>query len=334
MPMEYIKPKKLIPGQSIVGLISPSGIAKKHGLETGIKILRDWGFSVKLGKHIKSNKDDYSAGTDVERAEDFLQMVFNQEVSAIGCIVGGFAAGGILKMIKPRVFNSLRKNPKIFFGYSDFSLILNTLFSQGFISLHAPNLSGLYQRSLGSQKSLKLSLLGDLPAEIGPLADWDPIKPGFAEGRLLVSNLEALVNLLGTPFDPLNSGNDNLILALEEVGENKSTITRWLETLALHSQVKRIRGIILGRFTKIGETAYPIWGQEMSVEQIFLKIFGPREILLASLPEFGHIEEKRKILPSKRREKIDFLSLPLGVKVSFEVKTESCRLIFQEKAII
>lgn len=331
--MEYIKPKKLIPGQSTVGLISPSGIVPKPGLEAGIKILRDWGFSVKLGNHIRATKGDYSAGTDVERAEDFLRMVFDKEVSAIGCVVGGFAATSILKMIKPKIFDYLKESPKIFFGYSDFSLILNTLFSQGLVSLYAPNLSGLYQRSLNSQKSLKLSLLGDLPAEIGPLSNWDPIKPGFTKGRLLVSNLESLINLLGTPFNPLGNGDDNLILALEEVSENKSTINRWLDTLAIHSQAKRIKGIILGRFTKIGETDYPVWGKEMSVERIFLKIFGSRNTPIASLPEFGHIEEKRTILPSAGREKTDFLSLPNGIKVVFKVKAESCRLVFQERAI-
>lgn len=335
--MEFSKPKRLAPGQSTIGLIAPSGVADKHGLEEGIKILNSWGFSVKLGKHIKARSGDYSAGTPLDRVQDFLEMISSNEVSAVGCLVGGFAATGLMKVLEPKRLDDLRKKPKIFFGYSDFSFILNALFSREFISLHAPNVSGLYCRSLTSQKSLKLSLLGDLPAEIGPLADWKSIKPGFAKGRLLVSNLDSLVNLLGTPFDPLASSEEELILALEEVGENKSTIARWAERLAMHSRSARIQGIVLGRFTKVGETEYPVWGQEISVERIFLKTFNQRGLPIASLPEFGHIEEPKGILKkiqNRGREKTDFLSLPTGVKVLFKVKADSCRLVFLEKAII
>lgn len=334
---DYIKPKRLIPGQSTIGLIAPSGVVDKHGLEEGVKILQSWGFSVKLGKHIRARSGDYSAGTTAERAEDFLGMLSSREVSAVGCLVGGFAATGLLKILEPIQFERLKEGPKIFFGYSDFSLILNALFSKGFVSIHAPNVSGLYLRSLTSQKSLKLSLLGDLPSEIGPLFNWAPIKPGFVKGRLLVSNLESLNDLLGTPFDPLNIGEEDLILALEEVGEDKSVLVRWVEKLAIHSRAERIRGIILGRFTKIGEKGYPIWGKEMSVERIFIKVFGQRRLPIASLPEFGHIEENRgllKTIKSKGREKTDFLSLPTGVKVLFKVKADSCRLVFLEKAIV
>lgn len=332
--MDFTKPPRLVPGKSVIGLVAPSGVVEKEGLEKGIKILTSWGFSVKLGRHIMARQGDYSAGTDQQRAEDLLEMIANPEINAIGCLAGGFAGGGLLKILKPETLAELKKKPKLFWGYSDFSLILNALFSQKIVSLYAPNLVGFYQRSLTTQKSLRLSLLGGLLVEIGPLFDWKPIVPGFAQGRLLVANLQSLVDVLGTAFDPL-AGNDNegLILALEEVGENKSTISRWLERLASHRQSVRIKGIILGRFTKIGEKDYPAWGREISVEQVFLKIFGQKRLPLACLPEFGHTEEEKRFLRPKSREKIDFLSLPCGVRVLFKVKSESCRLKFLEKAI-
>lgn len=322
-----------------MGLIAPSGVVDKHGLEEGIKILKSWGFSVKLGEHIRARRADYSAGAASERVADFLEMLASSEVSAVGCIVGGFAATSLVKVLEPVKFEVLREKPKVFFGYSDFSFVLNVLFSKGFVALHAPNVLGLYLRSLTSQKSLKLSLLGDLPSEIGPLFDWEPIKPGFVRGRLLVSNFDSLVSLFGTPFDPLSSSDDEgLILALEEVGENKSTLARWVERLAMHSRAGRIQGIILGRFTKVGETDYPIWGREMSVERLFVKAFGQKKgFPMASLPEFGHVEEPKGFLGKvkvKSKEKVDFLSLPTGVKVLFKVKPDSARLVFLEKAIV
>lgn len=331
--MEYTFPKRLIPGQSTIGLIAPSGVADRFGLDTGMKILKKWGFSVKLGKNAIAKNQDYSAGSEEQRAKDFVELATDPGVNAIGCIVGGFAAAGMMKFLDDSMFATLRKNPKIFFGYSDFSMVLNALFAKGFASLHAPNLSGLFERSLDSQKSLKLSLLGDLPAEIGPMFDWETIEQGFVKGRLLVSNLESLVHVLGTPFDPLNAGDEPIVLAVEEVGENKSTIARWLDSLLNHVHAKRIQGIILGRFTKIGEKDYPAWGMEFSVERIFTKAFGGARIPIASLPIFGHVEEKKGLLKKKGRERIDFLSLPTGVNVMFKVKPESCRLTFLEKAI-
>lgn len=331
--MEFLRPHRLIPGRSVIGLIAPSGIVDKFGLEQGIKLFEKWGFSVKLGKHILARRGDYSAGDETERMEDFIQMINDPQVNAVGCLVGGFAASGLLKFLKRENFNPLKKRTKIFFGYSDFSLFLNILFSQGIIAIHAPNVVGLYRRSLNTLKSLRLSLMGELPAEIGPLFNWHPIVPGFTKGRLLVSNLECLVNLTGTPFDPLNAKED-LILALEEVGEEKSTIARWLSILAAHSNAKRIKGIIIGRFVKIGEKDYPSWGKEMGIEQIFVKIFGKTKIPIASFPEFGHTEEEKRLFNFHQRERVDFLSFPTGVRVLFKVKHYSCRLKFLEKAVI
>ncbi|MBN2015584.1 LD-carboxypeptidase [Candidatus Dojkabacteria bacterium] len=335
--MKFIKPKRLKPGESIIGLIAPSGIVKKEELKTGIALLNQWGFSVKLGKHINAKHGDYSAGSAEQRIEDFQDMIFDKQISAIGCLEGGFAIGGMLKLLKPEIFEHLGKNPKILFGYSDFSLILNALFSRGITSLHAPNVTGLYRRSLTTLKSLKLSLIGELPSEIGPLANWEAIHQGFVQGHLLVSNLEGITDLLGSPFDPLQSGSDNLILAVEEVGEDKSTINRWLEKLLNHSQVEKIKGIIIGRFIKIGEKFYPQWGREISVDSLFAKVFSHLNIPIASLPEFGHTEEEKGILKAikrKSRERIDFWTLPSGVEVMFKVKSESCRLKFLEKPII
>jgi hypothetical protein len=75
----------------------------------------------------------------------------------------------------------------------------------------------------------------------------------------------------------------------------------------------------------------------MSVERIFVKIFGSIGVPIASLPEFGHIEEDKGILKTiqnKGRERTDFLSLPTGIKATLKVKPDSCRLVFVEKAII
>jgi len=335
--MNFVKPERLQPQKSTIGLIAPSGIVDKKGLQEGREILKSWGFAVRLGKNVFAQNKDFSAGGAKERIADLMEMVEDSKIGAIGCIVGGYAAAEILRYFTPEVCRKIVDNPKIFFGYSDFCLILNVLFSCGLVSLHAPNIGGLYQRSLNTQKSLHLALLGEEPGEIGPWFNWKVIKTGEAEGRLLVSNLEVLVNLLGTVFDPLKKVEEDLILALEEVEVNKSEMSRWLYQLSSHEQVKRIRGIVLGRFTKIGEKDYPAWGKEVGVEQIFEAAFAEKKIPLAMLPEFGHIEEIKTKIPllakGHGRERLDFWTLPSGVKVRLAVEKSGSRLVFLEKPV-
>lgn len=334
--MEFVKPPKLVPGKSTIGLIAPSGVVDEKGLREGIKIIKEWGFAVKLGKNILEKEKDFSAGGGLERMNDLMAMVRDHEVGAVGCIVGGYAALEIIKYFSPMLCREIVGNPKIFFGYSDFSLILNIIFGQKMISFHAPNAGGLYQRSLDTQKSLRLALLGEGPGEIGPWFDWKAIRSGLAEGKLLVSNLEVLINLLGTVFDPLDS-NEAIVLALEDVDVNKSVLSRWLHQLAAHRRADKIKGIVLGRFTKIGEKDYPAWGEEIGVEQIFEEVFGRRGIPIAFWPEFGHIKEKKlniSFLSKKRyRERINFWTLPSGVEALFSVNEDACRLKFLEKPL-
>lgn len=326
--MEFVKPQRLIPGRSVIGLIAPSGIVEKEGLEKGMKILRDWGFFVKLGRHVLKRRKDYSAGTEEERWEDFLEMILDKKVGAVGCITGGFAASELLRYFNKDLFKFLRKEPKIFFGYSDFSLILNALFAYGIIGLHAPNIEGL--PTLWSQKSKKSLfdwLTGKAFAEIDPPNRLKAVLTGSACGRLLVSNLECLIHIQGTRFDPLTHSYEDLIIALEERNEEKGEIKRWLERLILHPKSKIIRGIILGRFVGAIETEYVDWGKNISVAEIFAEVFSRGGIPIATGLEFGHTEAE------DRTAKENFSTLPVGVKVELKVEKEKCRLRFLEKAL-
>lgn len=322
--MRFVSPARLTPDQSTIGLIAPSGVVNKGDLEKGIGIIEGWGYKTKLGKHVFAQKVDYSAGSSEERFSDLLEMVDDKKVEAVGCIVGGYSAPEILKYFTPGVCQKIVQNPKIFFGYSDFCLILNLFFANGVISLHAPNVGGLFERNSATKQSLRQTLLGESPAEITPSPEWKSLACGRTKGRLLVSNLESLINLFGTKFDPLESVKDSVVLALEEVGENKSLITRWLQMLFNHRSAEKIKGIILGCFTGVQEKDYPRWGRKVEVEDLFIKTFEDWEIPIASWPRFGHTEKKQA----------DFFTLPLGVRVIFEVINNSGRLKFLENPLV
>ncbi|MDD4358442.1 MAG: LD-carboxypeptidase, partial [Candidatus Pacebacteria bacterium] len=70
--MAILKAEKLKRGDTI-GIIAPSRPIGEKDVEEGIKILKDFGFKVKLGKNLYK-RIYYSAGSAKERADDLNAM--------------------------------------------------------------------------------------------------------------------------------------------------------------------------------------------------------------------------------------------------------------------
>lgn len=326
----FQRPEALKLGDTI-GIIAPSGRVDLADLKAGIGVLKSWGFEVKLGKHIFAGVADYSAGTSGERREDFLTMIADPKVKAVACAIGGYAAPSVLLSFDEKVTFCLKKRPTLLFGYSDFSLFLNSLFSLGIVSLQGPNIAGLAYQNKKSQQSLKEALLGNIFKTYGNEFFKEVIFPGKCQGLFLPTNLESLVSLFGSRFDPLKKAPLSLILALEDVALSKSSLKRLLEQLLLHKDFPKVKGVILGNFSKIGEKWYPKWGKSMGLWEIFKEAFKGRGVVLARMPFFGHLEEHRRFFrlfaQKKALYKEVFLTLPLGVWARFTAGENPCLIL-------
>ncbi len=339
--MQILKPKKLKAGDTI-GVIAPSGIVEAKGLEAGIRILKNWGFNVELGKHIFKKVDDYSAGTPQERREDFEKMVTDPKIKAIACAEGGYAASSVLLSLNPKVVESLKMNPPLFFGFSDFCIFLNANFSMGIVGVHAPNLVGLSSHNKFTQKFLKKVLFGEMETNYGPSFFTKVLIPGKAEGYFLPTNLETLTHLFGSKFDPLENFEGPIILALEEVWEEKSDVERMLEEIILHRCFDKVKAVLIGRIIGDSEVEYPQWGKRVSWHDLFVSLLKDKNIPVAEFPNFGHLEEQRKIFKilrlSRNKSKTIygenlFLSLPVGVKAVFNALSDRPQLKFLEQPV-
>ncbi len=116
-----IKPKKLEKGDTIAIVAPSGGLAKlfPHRIERAKKALEQLGFHVKLFPTIfKFNGG--KAGTVSERVVDIHTAFADKSIKAIMCAIGGLSANELLKEID---YNLIRKNPKIFCGYSDITLL-------------------------------------------------------------------------------------------------------------------------------------------------------------------------------------------------------------------
>ncbi|MBM3199490.1 LD-carboxypeptidase [Candidatus Woesearchaeota archaeon] len=197
-----IKPKKLSKGDTIA-IIAPSGGLGglfPHRVDNGIKALIDLGFKVKEYPTIRNFKDGKS-GTEQERIKDLHDAFKDKIVKAIVCNIGGLSANSILDKID---YNLIKKNPKIFCGYSDITLLhLAFLKKVKLVTFYGPCLMtqfGEYPKPLPYTTQYFLKAL--FGGNIGKIAasetwtdeflDWGQ-KKDLERPRRLVSNKEGFI---------------------------------------------------------------------------------------------------------------------------------------------
>lgn len=242
--MTLLKPNRLKKGDT-VGVIAPASPPNHENLERGIAFLKEIGLSVKVGKAV-DQKYGYLAGTDQERLNDLHDMFLDTEVKAIFCASGGYGTARIAPYID---FDLVKKNPKIFWGYSDITFLHTAIRQEAdLVTFHGPMLGsdigkegthplskeGFHQ--LFEQKELIYS------NELSPL---ETLVQGQAQGELVGGNLSLLVSTLGTSYEIDTNGK---ILLIEDINEEPRSVDRMLNQLKMAGKLDSVTGILVGDF--------------------------------------------------------------------------------------
>jgi muramoyltetrapeptide carboxypeptidase len=244
-----VRPKMLKAGDS-VGIISPSSLITRTDIRRGIEILRSMGLSVRLGANALRKRYGYQAGSPEERVSDFNEMFSDPSIKGIFCTTGGYSAIQLLPDID---WDLIKKNPKVFVGYSDITTLLNAIYRKtGLVTFHGPLIEGLGKYMNGgcvyTVDSLTRTLMEGGTGPLPSYTKWSVLKPGIAEGTLIGGNLNVLLSLIGTPYEPKWEGS---ILFLEEVDDTDESIDHCMWCLRIAGVFDAIRGIIVGKFTKM-----------------------------------------------------------------------------------
>lgn len=252
--------KRLCLGDTI-GLISPASPENALAIKNAILFLQNKGFNVVEGKHLY-DKWGYLAGSDKDRATDVMDMFENNKVDMILCVRGGYGSSRILPYID---FDVIKKHPKIFAGFSDITVFLNSFYEKcGLTTFHSPmGTSNLEDTQ--TLKSFMFSLMhGDKPYTIkNPLGYLTKcINSGTAEGNLIGGNLSLMCNSLGTTYE---TNMRDKILFIEEVGEAPYRIDRMLTQLILANKLQQCAGIILGQFK---DCDLPHYERSLTLEEV------------------------------------------------------------------
>ncbi|MFH1868203.1 MAG: LD-carboxypeptidase [Candidatus Omnitrophota bacterium] len=236
-----VKPSRLKIGDTI-GIVAPSWSFDADNFIKGVKKLRYLGFKVKYNRSIFS-KYWSMAGYDKERAAQINQMFYDKDVKAIFCAKAGYGSARTLPFLNAAI---IRRNPKIFVGYSDLTMLLLYLFkTANMVVFHGPVVSDeIYE---GMSPITLDYLLGAIaqPYPLGNIRHPDArlLRSGKAGGILVGGNMSLVINAIGTPYD---IDTDNKILFLEDIGEDLEVIDSYLMHLKLAGKLNKVKGIIFG----------------------------------------------------------------------------------------
>src|SRR5499427_3037350 len=245
---KLIRPRALRPGAT-VGLITPSTyVSDPDRLALAERTVRYFGLNPKFGANVRK-RNGYLGGSIEERVDDLHSMFGDPSVNAIFAIRGGYGSAQLLDRID---YDLLRKNPKIFLGYSDITALHLAIQKRaGLVTFHGP--VALSDFSEYTQKHFRRALLETSPVgavtnppeanSLRPSHTLRTVRPGKARGQLVGGNLTLISTTMGTPFEIETRGR---ILLLEDVDEQPYSIDRMLTQLRLAGKLDSAAGIVFG----------------------------------------------------------------------------------------
>lgn len=242
-----IFPKSIKKGDKIA-IISPAGSVEPTQLEKGIEMIKSKGFEPILGEHLYtkfSNGYNY-AGTEDQRLKDMNWALNDSEISAIWASRGGYGCQHLLHGLNLKEFS---KNPKWYIGYSDNTVIQSFLLKKGFASIHAQTIK---TSSFGVTEE-SYDLIFDILKGKSPKYSLESNqfnKKGNVEGELIGGNLALIYALLGTKY---SFAFKDKILFIEDIGENFYALDRMMMSLELAGVFTKIKGLIVGGMTNMGD---------------------------------------------------------------------------------
>lgn len=211
-----------------------------------------------------------------KRADELMKLYKDNSIDVICDVSGGDLANEVLEYLD---FDYIKNNYKPYFGYSDLSVILNSLYSK------TKTCNYLYQlRNIALDKSNNsfnnfVHFIKDNNNELLNFSyKW--IQGKSMKGTLVGGNLRCSLKLAGTNYMP---DFKYKILLIESLGGNVAKITTYLTCYKLLGAFKDCNGIILGSFTEMERDELP-----PTVEELIVRIVDNKNIPIIKTSEIGH----------------------------------------------
>ena len=241
-----IRPPVLKRGDTI-GLVTLGSPLDTTIINIRAQLLRNMGFNIVFGRHVYSYGGIVAASAE-QRADDLMDMFRNPNVKMILSTRGGTGVQTILPYLD---FGVIRQNPKIISGYSDITILLNSLYQfSNLITFHSLMLIDFrpetpaynFNQFFEATSTVRSPRIIQNPPNIALRS----LVPGNVTGPIVGGNMTSLVNALGTPYEINTQGK---ILFLEETHSPTNMIFRYLTQLLMSGKFRDCLGIIMGECT-------------------------------------------------------------------------------------
>ncbi|MBO5109243.1 MAG: LD-carboxypeptidase [Clostridia bacterium] len=245
--------KKLKPGDEI-RVVAPSrsqAVVWERAHHHAMQFWQDSGFILTFSKNCRE-LDQYQSSSIASRVEDLHEAFQDSNVKMIITSIGGFNANQLLPHLD---YDLIAKNPKIFCGYSDITVLQNAIYAKtGLVTYSGPHYSTFgfdgeqeYTRKAFLDCFTKETALNIQPSKTA--GRYYVLQEGSCEGAVIGGNL-CTVNLLqGTPYMP---DIRDKVLFLEDdniMGEYFAyEFDRNLQSLLQMEGADSVKGIVFGRF--------------------------------------------------------------------------------------
>jgi len=309
--MKKLIPKKLKKGDTI-GLITPSGIISRKQLTESIEKVEKLGYKAYYKPSVISQYR-YLAGTDKERANELMQMFENKKIDAILCVRGGYGATRILNLLD---YNLIKKNPKIFIGYSDITALTSAFYKKtGLVSFHGPVgiscfnefTTEIFQEIVRKQNTIyKYPYQRETNTNNNSEFDFYALKKGKATGELIGGNLSVITSLIGTKFEP---DFKNKIVFVEEIDERIYRIDRMLTQIINSTNFKDAAGFAFGIFKDCENNDTPSFLIKELLTELISKLNKPS---VYGFP-IGHTKNN--------------MTIPVGIMAELDANNKTLKLI-------
>jgi muramoyltetrapeptide carboxypeptidase len=316
-----VKPAVLKPGDT-VGLITPSTyVSNPDSLQLAERTMDFFGLKYKYGRNVRK-RNGYLGGTVEERVADLHEMFADPAVRAVFALRGGYGSSQLLDRLD---YGLIRRNPKIFLGYSDITALHLAIHRRsGLVTFHGP--TPLSRFSPYTQEHFRRALFE--PKPLGVLRnppDSDPlrpahstrtVRPGKARGPLTGGNLTLISTTLGTPYEIDTRGK---IFFLEDVEEQPYSIDRMLTHLRLAGKFDEAAGVVFGECADCRPRDFrPSFESNFSLGEILDEILGKLRVPVLFGLTIGHTPDQ--------------LTLPLGLMATLDA--DDGTLAIEESATV
>jgi muramoyltetrapeptide carboxypeptidase LdcA involved in peptidoglycan recycling len=337
--LNLIKPIGLKKGDTI-GVFTPSSpsyIVNEELFQNGIKNITNLGFKIKLGSLTKKRASEgYRSGSPKERANEFMELIKDDEVNALISTIGGMNSSSMIPYLD---FDLIRKKRKVICGYSDVtSLHLSILKFSGLKTLYGPAVMtwfGEYPNGIDQsvESFMNASTINDssirslfpfkewsnhfrdwsngdwknVKRKWTPSEGWKSLNPGEVTAEIVVANLNTLMSAAGTDYFPELEGK---ILLIEEMSAPWSREERSLTQLKLMGVFDKISGLIMGR-PEIPDRE----GAPFDLNELLLEVVGVKKYPIVTDFDCSHTLPMHTI---GQRCKV-YLKCEKGFEVEFKV---------------